>query len=150
MLVDEFFVDGVFCRHENIIPINFAILQGMKKIVVTFVIILVALTVVLVRGWDSDVYPPGNIIVDLSEVNFAKLGYYTENDSFLYEEQEASALSVQFRFDDKSVCTLDGKSDFCLSLGRGLEGAFSGQRVLVEGIRNGDVVLVRNLEKEIR
>lgn len=76
---------------------------------------------------------------------FAKVGYLSGGKTFIYEEPGAPAISVSLVFDGESACTFFEESVPCDSLSVSLEEAIGASRIFVEGIREGDSVLVRNI-----
>ncbi|MBS3902833.1 MAG: hypothetical protein KGZ30_00440 [Anaplasmataceae bacterium] len=92
--------------------------------------------------------------IDLSGVNFSKLGYVSDREPenfneglyFVYEEPGAPALSVKLVFDEKSYCTFGEQSILCMALSVTIDTATEGRRMSLEGTKEGEMVYVRNLK----
>ncbi len=87
------------------------------------------------------------------ESDFYKNGVITANNPgqkpdtmyLIYEEPGKPALSKELIIDSQSVCLAPNGSSKCISISAPLEVSFSGKRVYVSGLEQGEKVLVREL-----
>ncbi|MBD3281185.1 hypothetical protein GF391_00375 [Candidatus Uhrbacteria bacterium] len=87
---------------------------------------------------------------ELKEVNFSKTGNivswdetteeFTDNWRLIYDEPGMAAMTVELVFDDESRCPVGSEEFLCKDV---LNKDFNGERVHMQGIRDGDVVYVK-------
>ncbi|MDD5341439.1 MAG: hypothetical protein PHC97_03330 [Patescibacteria group bacterium] len=87
--------------------------------------------------------------VPAETINFTQTGNIAKNSPgfktdiwyLVYEQVGSPALNVELSFDEKSMCEINGQTNPCLP------GTFNqGDRATVSGIKNGSVVLVRDIQ----
>ncbi len=85
--------------------------------------------------------------------NFARAGVVTTNNPggaqdtmyLVYEEQGAPALTKELIIDELSICAAQNGSLPCLAMSTTFGMAFGGKRVIVEGVQEGERLVVRVL-----
>lgn len=115
--------------------------------------ILVALYFLFTCPCTARVEKNGEAGSDISAITFSEEGYMTDREPeqfgsglyLVYEKPGAPALSVPLVFDEKSFCTFGGRRIVCMALSVTIDTATEGRRVFVEGVKMGEVVVVREL-----
>jgi len=126
-----------------------------KRIIwgVIAVLVIAGLVVLFLPSGDTTPQEETPWKMDLSGVDFNQIGYLWDREPeipnqgifILYEEPGSPALSIQLTFDNQSACTFGERSVPCLGLTPSIEEKIGEERMFVEGIQQGEAVLVRNL-----
>jgi len=127
--------------------------MSLRHLGTYLLVFLIFGVVFVVSSRFMEVESPSNT-PDLRGVNFRETGYVKDGDPnnfggglvLVYEKPGAPALSVELILNEKSYCTFGEQGILCMALSVTIETALEGRRVLVEGVRDGDQVFVRNLE----
>jgi hypothetical protein len=124
----------------------------MKK--TTLVIILLTLAFILYGIGLSIKYPvriPGNVIVLSTPTNFVEYGIVkfnlpdTQDVPHLVYEGSAGTSTRTLTFDELSSCAFQNGATPCIAMSVSPSQSLGDKRVLVEGIAQGETVLVRKI-----
>lgn len=100
---------------------------------------------------EKTVLPP---VVDEAKTDFWRSGNVIANNPgmpagktfLIYEEPGKPALTSELAFDESSYCGSRDRMQLCALFNATLDAAFKGERVSVEGVTQGDKILVRKLQ----
>ena len=126
----------------------------MKKITLfTIAVVVVFGAILLFIGLDEKSQGLTDVDTSTGDISFVQEGYVSQAEgssangglSLVYEKPGAPALSKKLSFDEDSKCVFKNQPTPCLALNATIKGSVGDQRVSVEGIENGQTVLVRTL-----